>query len=187
MNHVRTDTTLMNRCIAGDDRAWKELHQDFYPQARSFLRRLGVPPREAEDVCQDVFLQVFRYIGRFEHRADFRTWLYKICVSQAHRFRRSRTPLLLRWLPRSAAEEERNQALAPSWPEMNMAEQARRALDRMKPLHRPAFVLYELEGFSAAEIALILDCPVATVWRRVHYARREFESWVNEGPLEGHS
>jgi len=53
------------------------LHAVYRPQAVSFLLRLGVRPREADDACQDIFLQVFRYLHRFEGRADFRTWFYK--------------------------------------------------------------------------------------------------------------
>src|SRR4051794_1649247 len=90
---------LIDRCLAGDRQAWDELHRRSRPQALAFLRRLGVGPREAEDVCQEVFLQIVRYLPRFERRADFSTWLYKLCISQAGRLRR-RAALLrpLSWL-----------------------------------------------------------------------------------------
>jgi RNA polymerase sigma-70 factor, ECF subfamily len=171
---------LVDRCVDGDEDAWRALHRDFQPQAARFLRRLGVPAAEADDLCQEVFIQVFRYLRRFEGRADFRTWLFKLCISQANRRRRSRS-----WL---AAFGERVSPVsapmaAPEWSVEEMAHRAQQALDRMKPAHRQAFVLFELEGLSGEEVGRVLNCRVSTVWRRLSYARREFESWVEEGPL----
>jgi RNA polymerase sigma-70 factor (ECF subfamily) len=175
---------LVDRCIGGDESAWRALHRDFHPQAVRFLRRLGVPAAEAEDLCQEVFIQVFRYLPRFEGRADFRTWLFKLCLSQASRRRRRQAwSLAGRALSWWRGPAESAGAVGPEWSTEEMARRARLALERMKPAHRHAFVLFELEGLPGEEVARVLDCPVATVWRRLSYARREFESWIQEGPL----
>lgn len=181
MAALRPALPLTHRCVDGEPGAWRELHREFHPQAIRFLRRLGVPDRESEDLGQEVFVQVFRYLDRFEGRADFRTWLYKLCVSQANRFRRSRVPLFLGWLRGGVPADV--VGVSPAWTEEEMAQRAQRALERMKPAHREAFVLFELEGLSGEQIADVFGCPVATVWRRLSYARREFEAWVHEGPL----
>src|SRR5688500_17574403 len=124
---------LVDRCVDGDEDAWRTLHRDFQPQAARFLRRLGVPAAEADDLCQEVFIQVFRYLKRFEGRADFRTWLFKLCISQANRRRRSRS-----WF--SAIGQRPGLGSAPlagsSWSVAEMANRAQQALDRMKPAHR---------------------------------------------------
>jgi RNA polymerase sigma-70 factor (ECF subfamily) len=171
---------LVDRCVDGDEDAWRALHRDFQPQAARFLRRLGVPAVEADDLCQEVFIQVFRYLKRFEGRADFKTWLFKLCISQANRRRRSR-PAAVPFGERRKLE--RPPLAGPDWSAEEMARRAQQALDRMKPAHREAFVLFELEGLSGEEIGRVLNCRVSTVWRRLSYARREFESWVVEGPL----
>ncbi len=172
-------TPLVDRCLDGDEGAWRALHKDYQPQAVRFLRRLGVPPSEADDLCQEVFIQVFRYLPGFQRRADFRTWLFKICISQANRRRRTQSWLAL-FGRRAAAEAA---SAGPEWSNEEAARRAQQALDRMKPIHRQAFVLFELEGLSGQEIARVFDCPIATVWRRLSYARQEFEGWVKEGPL----
>jgi RNA polymerase sigma-70 factor, ECF subfamily len=171
---------LVDRCVEGDEAAWRALHRDFQPQAARFLRRLGVPAAEADDLCQEVFIQVFRYLRRFEGRADFRTWLFKLCISQANRRRRSRA-----WfgLVGERRRPDDTPAAGPEWSAEEMARRAQQALDRMKPAHRQAFVLFELEGLSGEEIGRVLNCRVSTVWRRLSYARREFEGWIAEGPL----
>jgi hypothetical protein len=81
---------LVDRCATGEAQAWRDLHRTYYPTARRFLARMGVPGDDLEDACQDVFVQVFRYLARFEQRAGFQTWLYKLCLSQASRLRRRR-------------------------------------------------------------------------------------------------
>ena len=60
---------LVERCVAGEPAAWRSLHRQYYPNAMSVLRRLGVCATQLEDCCQDVFLDVFRYLPRFRQEA----------------------------------------------------------------------------------------------------------------------
>jgi RNA polymerase sigma-70 factor, ECF subfamily len=172
---------LIQRCVAGEAGAWAELHRQYRPQALAFLRRLGVRPREAEDACQEVFLQIVRYLARFEGRADFRTWLYKLCISQAERLRRSRWRVVLleplAWLRRAAPAAE-----LPCSPARAVA-LVEGALGTLSLRQRTVLVLFELEGLPTADIARLLDCPAATVRRQLHEARRAFEAYLREGPL----
>src|SRR5262249_11054176 len=85
---LRADESVIRRCVAGEDAAWRDLHRALHPTAVSFLRQMGVHPAEVDDLTQDVFIQVFRYLGRFQRRSQLTTWLYKICLSQASRLRR---------------------------------------------------------------------------------------------------
>jgi RNA polymerase sigma-70 factor, ECF subfamily len=169
---------LFERCLTGDRQAWRDLHRAYYPTACRFLGRMGVSGSDLDDACQEVFVQVFRYLSRFEHRADFQTWLYKLCLSQSARWRRRRRlQQALGWL---VGLSPATSTTGQDWTEEMAAERARAALDRMKPMHREVFVLFELEDVTGDEIARILDCPAATVRRRLHYARQEFERLLHE-------
>jgi RNA polymerase sigma-70 factor (ECF subfamily) len=171
---------LLDRCVAGDRGAWRELHALYRPQALAFLRRLGVGEREAEDACQDIFLQVFRYLPNFERRAEFRTWLYKLCIGQAARARRrALLAAPLSWLRRQLAEPV-------TLPELSAAralELVDGALTTLNARQREVFVLFELEELPTAEIARLLDAPPATVRRQLQEARHKFECFVREQPL----
>jgi RNA polymerase sigma-70 factor, ECF subfamily len=185
MNAVATTTdSLVTRCIAGERRAWRELHQSYYPTVYAFLRRLGVKPPDTEDACQEVFVQVFRYLAAFRHRSDFKTWLYKLCLTQAGRVRRrTRIRAALGWLLRR--DEPATTGL--EWSEAETQRRVFVALERMKQIHRLVFVLYELEGLSGQEVATVTGLSFATVRRRLHNGRREFEALIGETTTKGSS
>ena len=172
--------TLWSRCIGGEQPAWRALHAQYYPVAHAFLRRLGVRPAELEDACQEVFVQVFRYLARFEQRAEFKTWLYKLCISQTARLRRRAA---LAGAVRLALGRPAPGGDPHEWTETEAQRRLQRALAGMKAIHRTVFVLYELEGLGGEEIARIILLPFGTVRRRLHHARDEFRALVGEGWL----
>jgi RNA polymerase sigma-70 factor, ECF subfamily len=170
-------SNLWNRCIGGEQPAWRALHAQYYPVAHAFLRRLGVRPPDLEDACQEVFVQVFRYLARFERRADFKTWLYKLCITQAGRGRRRAA---LGAAVRRVLGQGGDAPVAHphEWTETEVQRRVQWVLAAMKPIHRTVLVLYELEGCSGDEVAQITGLPPGTVRRRLHGAREEFSNLV---------
>lgn len=166
--------SLLGRCVAGDRFAWRELYRSLHPAVVAFLRQMGVGPEDIEDVCQDVFLQVARYLSQFQHRAELKTWVYKICASQATRLRRKRTlrralaGMLRMVTPVASTGAHRTLAALDAQREMELA------LARMSAKQRLVFVLYELHGLSGAEIAGVIGSPPATVRGRLREARLAF-------------
>jgi len=167
------EARLIDDCAEGDAGAWRRLHGRYYPVAAAFLRKLGVNERELEDATQEVFLQVHRYLPRFRHEAELSTWLYRICITQARRVRRRVrvTDTLFRMLSLVPGE-----ALVSSTPlsEASARRRIEKALAALPEGERSVFVLYEMEGLSGKRIAEIVEIPEATVFRRLHYARRTF-------------
>lgn len=167
-----SDEALLARCVSGDQAAWRDLYRLYYPIAGAFLRKLGVRDAEVDDAVQEVFAQLFRYLPRFRGDALLKTWLYKLCMTQARRVRRWHTisNALRRWF----STEDSVTGLALSEPAAR--ERVERSLERLSEGERLVLVLYEFEGLNGEEIARIAGCPVTTVWRRLHYARRRFVS-----------
>jgi RNA polymerase sigma-70 factor (ECF subfamily) len=162
---------LVDGCFAGHDAAWRELHRIYYPVVRSFLRRMGVVATKMDDACQEVFVQLLRYLSGFERREELKTSVYRACLKQLHR----RPPRVLRPAPKGPATP------ADAGQQSSQEEMQRRvaeALGALKVPSREVFVLYELEELSGEQIGRILDCPEATVWRRLRQARKEFEALV---------
>jgi RNA polymerase sigma-70 factor, ECF subfamily len=181
LENTAVGEALVGRCLSGETRAWRDLHRTYFPVTAAFLRKLGVKEAELEDACQDVFVRLYRYLPSFRGGAELKTWLYRLCATEAGRIRRKRrVSEALSWLMR--------QELASNPPACRQElsdEIARRkvqaALDTLKPPERLVFVLYEFEGQSGEQIAKIAECPVATVWRRLHYARKAFNAAVAAG------
>ncbi len=152
-----------------DFRALFDQHVDFVWRV---LRRHGVPERELEDACQEVFLIVHRKLAEFEGRSSLRTWVYAIASRTAQVARRKahlRRELLEAPLREPHAEATQEEA-AHQKRALSCVESALAQLDADK---REAFVLYELEGMSVAEVASALGVPENTALYRLHRAREE--------------
>jgi RNA polymerase sigma factor (sigma-70 family) len=76
---------LIERARAGDENAFAELVGIHATRVYGALRRFGLDPGEADDVAQEVFVRAWRGLARFEQRAQFSTWLYRIAFNEAQR------------------------------------------------------------------------------------------------------
>ena len=142
------------------------------------LRRLGVPEADLEDLVQEVFVVAHRRLHTFEQRSSIRTWLYAIAVrlylNDARRRRRRGSPadISSSRLPivDEAADPEAHAVRA----------QARRMLgellENLDPEKRVVFVLAELEGLPASEIARVTGANERTVYSRLRAARTRFHA-----------
>jgi RNA polymerase sigma-70 factor, ECF subfamily len=166
---------LIRRCVDGSEDAWRDLHQAHYPLVRRFALGMGLSRDELPDFCQEVFLQVFRYLHQFKGDAAFKTWLYRICISQMNRLRRrGRLLKTIQHVLLLNRPDGARPAAAPL--SESVLREAQRAIARLKPHLREVFVMHELEGLDGAEVAAILQCPSGTVRRRLHQARAQIEA-----------
>ena len=181
MQAALEQATLVRRCVSGERDAWRTLYAHYRPVATAFLRKLGVQGEELEDACQEVFLQMFRYLPRFRGEAQIKTWLYRLCITEASNARRRRR------LAQTAASALRHElggepaATGPTLTEEMVRRRIDTALGALKAGERQVFVLFEMQGLGGDEIAEIAGCPVATVWRRLHDARQTFRAAIGAG------
>jgi RNA polymerase sigma-70 factor (ECF subfamily) len=151
---------------------------EIFQQHARFLWRtlvnLGVPSHEAQDLCQEVMLTVHRRLPDFDGRS-LRGWLYGICVRTASDYRRSarvRREVPHRELPDSGLDAEQPEQLERS----RQLERVLGALSRLSEDKRAAFVLYEVEELTLAEISEALGVPLQTVYSRIKSAREALRS-----------
>lgn len=146
-------------------------HVDFAWRA---LRRHGVAEADLEDACQEVFLAVHRNLASFEGRSTLRTWIYGICrgVAANHRRRAGN-----RYEIASAQPDDGQRCDALDAFERTARRQGlallEALLDRLDDAKREAFVLYEIEEMTLAEIAEATRASRTTVHSRLQAARRE--------------
>jgi RNA polymerase sigma-70 factor (ECF subfamily) len=165
------DAELIQRSVRGDERAARDLHRAYAPIATAFLRKLGIRRDEIDDARQEEVLQFFRYLAGFRAEAELKTWLFRLCVSEARRTRRRRkSGIALAGLLRSHPVND----VAPpaSRSEETIQELVQRAVDRMPADQRQAFILFELDGLTGKEVAKIGGRSLPSTLRRRYEAQR---------------
>ncbi|MGD9853621.1 MAG: RNA polymerase sigma factor [Planctomycetaceae bacterium] len=160
---------VLEGCRVGDRLAQRLLYESFQCQVYRLTVRI-VGWQDAEDVTQQVFLQVFRKMGQFAGHSKFETWLYRLAMNEAlQHLRKERrwNHQPLRHEPMSPHKREEEQT-----EDKDVLEQA---LSRLEPELRSLFVLREVEGLSYREIAEAMGIPEGTVGSRLNRARRELQ------------
>jgi RNA polymerase sigma-70 factor (ECF subfamily) len=162
-----TDLELAAQSAAGDVAAFERLYELHRRRVYSLCVRMLGNATDAEDVMQEVFLQVYRKIGTFRGEAAFTTWLYRLVVNQ----------VLMHWRkrgirPEETAAEGDASDVARSRP-LPMVDRIalEQAIRRLPPGYRMVFLLHDVEGYEHEEIAAMLGCSVGTSKSQLHKAR----------------
>jgi RNA polymerase sigma-70 factor, ECF subfamily len=140
-------------------------HHDFVWRT---ILRFGIPPAQADDAVQEVFIAAARRLSEFEGRSSMSTWLFAIAMRVAQRLRRDEARHR-----RRVEAYERSEPDATSEPHARSeaAQLLHRLLDRLDDDRRAVFILAELEGMTAPEIAEALGVKLPTVYTRLRAAR----------------
>ena len=180
------DAALVERVQRGDPTAYDELVRRYMKRAFAVAFRVMGHREDAEDLVQDAFLTALDRIDSFDVRrgsGSFGPWLYRILVRRGINSRKTRSLRHTEALPEDAAAR----TLAPDG-ELDRAETRERlqsALAALPERHRLVIELFELDGYTTAEIAEMLELSAGTVRWYVHEARRQLRPAL--APLiEGH-
>jgi RNA polymerase sigma-70 factor (ECF subfamily) len=176
------ETGLVAECRQGDPDAFARLVALHEHMVFNLALRLTGDPEDARDIAQDVFLQVFRMLSRFEGRSSLKTWIYRIVVNQCHnrqrwwkRRRKDRTRPLEDLTPADEAQMcARSPEASNPYEEIRRREQGsavQAALLAVSFEHRAILLLREVEGLSVEQVAASLGLPQGTVKSRLSRAR----------------
>lgn len=174
-------TDVVERAQAGDVEAFRELYAAHHRHVARQLTFL-VPRADLEDVLQDVFIEVFRSIKRFQGKSAFTTWLYRVAVHVAMKARRRHTRSRLDIV--EDLPDQVDEGPLPLDVSLSAERQARveELLAALSPKKRAVLVMHDLQGLDAVKIAEVLETNVLTVRTRLFYARRELEVLAKADP-----
>ena len=177
----QADAELLASICHGDLRALGILFDRHEPAVKRLIGRMGVAAHEIDDLVQLTFLDVARAAPRFDPALPVRSWLFGLAIMVVRRHRRS----IARFATRVAKWATEPPPRGPTLPDdaldtRRRADQAARALARLSRKKQEVFVMVVLEGMRGEEAAEALGIPVATVWTRLHHARRELRGHLKE-------
>ncbi len=153
------------------------------------LRRLGVPERDLGDATQDVFLVLYRKLGDLDLERPITSWVYAVCLRVASDRRRSTVHRHEQLAEEAEPVEQSETVLAHDREREQLAERRailEAALDTMSLEQRAVFTLFELEGRTGEEVALLLGVPAPTVHSRLRLAREIFRRTVERQRARDH-
>lgn len=152
------DVALVRRTADGDRQAFGLLIQRHQRRVVALATRLLSSPERAEDIAQEAFIRVFRSAARFEPRARFSTWLYRIVVNLCNDERR-------RWRFRFARlfGDVPAAATAPAVETEETVVRVRSAVDALPDRQRTVLVLHRFEWLSCREVAEVTGFSESSV------------------------
>jgi len=178
-NSLDLDTSLVERCLSGDETAWEALVRTHSRRVYGLCYRFTSSDCEAQDLTQEVFLRVFRTLKTFRStEGSFGTWLTRLTrnllIDNYRRTRQNRvTDSIEDQLP--VLEEV---VAASAHPEGMLAgreasEILQAALQKLSPDLRETVILRDLQGMEYREISQVLRIPEGTVKSRLNRGRAE--------------
>jgi RNA polymerase sigma-70 factor, ECF subfamily len=167
-----SDFELTQAAGKGDMAAFEQIYQRHHRRVYSICLRMLQSPSEAEDLTQDVFIQLYRKIGSFRGDSAFTTWLHRMTVNQVLMHFRKRT---VKFEKTTEEGDTPVQIVAGTANPFKMPIVDKIALDnaiaQLPAGYKNVFVLHDIEGFEHEEVAKILGCSVGTSKSQLHKAR----------------
>ncbi len=191
-----SDLQLVQRTVAGDQRAYELLVIKYQRRIERLIARMVRDHDLVQDIAQETFLRAYRALPQFRGEAQFYTWLYRIAVNTAKKFLMDmrRDPILTESALAPVQDEDetfrnRHEPSSDETPEtvlaaQEIAEAVNAAMQALPEELRQAVTLREIEGLSYDEIAQAMGCPIGTVRSRIFRAREAISARVK--PLLEH-
>lgn len=176
-----SDFDLAQAAAGGNMAAFEEIYQRHHRRVYSICLRMLQNAYEAEDLTQDVFIQLYRKIGSFRGDSAFTTWLHRMTVNQVLMHFRKRTVKF----EKTTEEGETPVQLVPGTEnpfKMPIVDKIalENAIDQLPAGYKNVFMLHDVEGFEHEEVAKILGCSVGTSKSQLHKARLKLQKLLKK-------
>jgi RNA polymerase sigma-70 factor (ECF subfamily) len=177
-------TQLIARAQQGDEEAFAALFEAHKRRVYSLCLRMTGNTAEAEDLSQEVFMQLFRKIATFRGESAFSTWLHRLAVNVVlmHLRKKGLQQISLDEVDTSQDEPVKrdygddDRRLIGSVDRISLSA----AIESLPPGYKTVFVLHDIEGYEHNEIADIMNCSVGNSKSQLHKARMKLREVLRE-------
>lgn len=181
-----SDMELARAAASGDSAAFEMLYKQHNRRVYSLCLRMLGNATQAEDLTQEVFLQLYRKIGSFRGDSAFTTWLHRLTVNQVLMHFRKRGVKL----EHTTEEGDFSQVIdtpLQSTRRISIVDKLalEKAISELPPGYRTVFVLHDVEGYEHEEIAKQLGVSVGTSKSQLHKARMRLREFLTKRQVIG--
>lgn len=160
---------IIKQCLRRDKRAQAKLYGDFAPYSLAVMRRFGIPSAREADLLQEIFIEVFAKLVRFDpEKGSFKTWLRQITVFRIIDLQRREHRLRFESLDTDEARELAAPEVLPKLPPAYLL----RVIANLPTGYRTVFNLFAVEGHSHDKIGQLLGISAAGSRSQYHRARK---------------
>lgn len=182
-----TDQQLIFSLQKGSETAYQQMMQQYHEQVFNVCFRYLNNPQDAEDVCQEVFIEVFRSVDNFRQESKLSTWIYRIATTKSlelirYRERKKRASF---FHFTESIDGERAISVSDNSPNPGVQlENKERAsilyahIEKLSGKQRQAFVLHKIEGKSHKEISQIMDNSISSIESLLHRAKKKLQFYL---------
>ncbi len=183
------DAVLVAKAQNGSTQAFESLVVRYRNKIYAMIMNMTSNDADAWDLSQEVFVKAWRALGKFEARSQFYTWLYRIAHNVTLDWLRKRRIQpgtefddALQAAPAAGATTVPRTPAAPdvALHHQEMGKRIHSALQELRPEHRSAILLKEIEGLTYQEISDSLGCSIGTVMSRIFYARKRLQALLQD-------
>ncbi|MFT4758778.1 MAG: RNA polymerase sigma factor (sigma-70 family) [Paraglaciecola sp.] len=184
---IMTDQQLIENLQKGSEAAYQEVTRVYQERVMSVCLRYVKSQEDAKDLCQEVFIEVFRSIGDFRQEAKLSTWIHRIATTKSLEMIRYKERNKRACFFTAVGDLEEDRAMAMSDSAANpgqQLEQKERAkiiaenIERLSGQQRRAFVLHKMEGKSHKEISQIMDTSISAIESLLHRAKKKLQIYL---------
>jgi len=177
------EAELIAACLAGRREEFRHIVYAYKSQVMALAVNILGNREDAEDACQDTFVQVYRHLATYDPARSFRTWIFMIlhrrCLDTIRKKKR-----FSQFFQKAVRDSEPEGADRPGRFDSGGIVDPR-MLEALRPKERAALTLWANEGLSTAEIAAVIECAPSTARVYLFHARRKLKALIEERKRHG--
>ncbi len=170
------EVVWLERIAKRDRKAFEELYREYGPRVFRFTVRMIRDETKAEEVTNDVMVEIWKSAGKFQGRSAASTWIFSIARHRALNAVRRKTLPMTNIDDAPEPQDEREDPLAAT-DQSTTGDLLRTAIEQLSTEHREVIELTFFQGLNYKEISKIVECPEGTVKTRMYHAKKQL------GPL----
>lgn len=184
---MRNDNEIVEKVLAGSTEYYRELVLRYQQKVFSIALKISHNQKDAEDIVQEIFIQVYKSLSSFKHNSSFSTWIYRIAVNKCLDWKRKHKNQLSEInLTNEDFELRKSSNLLPDelFLLKNNKEDINILLDKIPLVYKNVLILYYYQDLSYNDIAINLNISKKTVESRLYRGKKLLRQIAKEEGLE---